>query len=158
VGALFTDSGSGLNLFTAGLILAVMVLPFITSITRDVFLTVPVLLRESAYGLGMTTWEVVRHIVIPHARVGLVGGVMLGLGRALGETMAVTFVIGNSYRIHPSILSPATTISASIANEFTEATSGLYTSSLIALGLILFLLTFAVLAIAKWLLVRGRTA
>jgi phosphate transport system permease protein len=158
VGALFTDSGSGLNLFTAGLILAVMVLPFITSITRDVFLTVPVLLRESAYGLGMTTWEVVRHIVIPHARVGLVGGVMLGLGRALGETMAVTFVIGNSYRIHPSILSPATTISASIANEFTEATSGLYTSSLIALGLILFLLTFAVLAIAKWLLVRGRAA
>jgi phosphate transport system permease protein len=155
VGLLFVDSGSGLNLMTAGIILAIMVLPFIASITRDVFLTVPVLLRESAYGMGMTTWEVVRHIVIPYTRIGLVGGIMLGLGRALGETMAVTFVIGNSYVIHPSLLKPATTISASIANEFTEATSGLYTSSLIALGLVLFVITFAVLAIAKWLLVRS---
>ena len=155
VGLLFVDSGSGLNLMTAGIILAIMVLPFIASITRDVFLTVPVLLRESAYGMGMTTWEVVRHIVIPYTRIGLVGGIMLGLGRALGETMAVTFVIGNSYVIHHSLLKPATTISASIANEFTEATSGLYTSSLIALGLVLFVITFAVLAIAKWLLVRS---
>jgi phosphate transport system permease protein len=154
VGVLFVDSGSGLNLLTAGIILAIMVLPFITSITRDVFETVPVLLRESAYGMGMTTWEVVRHIVIPYTRVGLVGGIMLGLGRALGETMAVTFVIGNSYRIVPSVLAPATTISASIANEFTEATGGLYTSSLIALGAILFVITFAVLGAAKWLLQR----
>ena len=129
-------------------------LPFITSITRDVFLTVPVLLRESAYGMGMTTWEVVRHIVIPYTRVGLVGGIMLGLGRALGETMAVTFVIGNSHNISPSLLAPSTTISATIANEFTEATSALYTSSLIGLGLILFVITFAVLALAKWLLIR----
>mgnify|MGYP001549464711 CR=1 FL=1 len=154
VGLLFVDSGSGLNLMTAGIILAIMVLPFIASITRDVFLTVPVLLRESAYGMGMTTWEVSRSIVIPYTRVGLVGGVMLGLGRALGETMAVTFVIGNSHKIVASILAPATTISATIANEFTEATGDIYTSSLIALGLILFIITFAVLAVAKWLLVH----
>jgi phosphate transport system permease protein len=155
VGMLFGGAPYGIGLFTAGIVLAIMVLPFITSITRDVFLTVPVLLRESAYGMGMTTWEVVRHIVIPYARVGLVGGIMLGLGRALGETMAVTFVIGNSHNISPSILAPATTISAAIANEFSEATGGLYTSSLIALGLILFVITFAVLAVAKWLLIRS---
>jgi phosphate transport system permease protein len=154
IGLLFGGAPYGIGLLTAGIILAVMVLPFITSITRDVFLTVPTLLRESAYGMGMTTWEVVRSIVIPHTRVGLVGGIMLGLGRALGETMAVTFVIGNSHRIAPSLLAPSTTISASIANEFTEATGELYTSSLIALGLILFVITFGVLAIAKWLLVR----
>jgi phosphate transport system permease protein len=120
-----------------------------------VFLTVPVLLRESAYGMGMTTWEVVRHIVLPYTRVGLVGGIMLGLGRALGETMAVTFVIGNSHNISASLIAPATTISSTIANEFTEATGDLYTSSLIALGLILFVITFAVLALAKLML--GRT-
>jgi len=155
LGLLFTNLGSGLNLFTASVILAIMVLPFITSITRDVFQTVPTLLRESAYGMGMTTWEVVRYIVIPYSRVGLVGGIMLGLGRALGETMAVTFVIGNSHAINASFFSPATTISATIANEFAEATTGLYTSSLIALGLILSIITFAVLGFAKWLLVRG---
>jgi phosphate transport system permease protein len=155
IGLLFHNSGSGLNLFTAGLILAIMVLPFITSITRDVFQTVPTLLRESAYGMGMTTWEVVRSIVIPYCRVGLVGGVMLGLGRALGETMAVTFVIGNSHSIAASLFAPATTISATIANEFSEAPPGLYTSSLIALGLVLSIITFAVLGIAKWLLVRS---
>jgi phosphate transport system permease protein len=155
IGLLFGGAPYGIGLLTAGIVLAIMVLPFITSIARDVFLTVPVLLRESAYGMGMTTWEVVRHIVIPYARIGLVGGIMLGLGRALGETMAVTFVIGNSHNISASLLAPATTISASIANEFTEATSDLYTSSLIALGLILFVITFAVLAIAKWLLVRS---
>ncbi len=154
IGVLFGGAPYGIGLLTAGIVLAIMVLPFITSITRDVFLTVPVLLRESAYGIGMTTWEVVRHIVIPYSRVGLVGGIMLGLGRALGETMAVTFVIGNSHNISASLLSPATTISASIANEFTEATGDLYTSSLIALGLILFVITFAVLALAKWLLAR----
>jgi phosphate transport system permease protein len=116
---------------------------------------VPTLLRESAYGMGMTTWEVVRSIVIPYTRVGLVGGIMLGLGRALGETMAVTFVIGNSHNIMPSLLAPATTISATIANEFTEATGDLYTSSLIALGLILFFITFLVLGAAKWMLGRA---
>jgi phosphate transport system permease protein len=155
IGALFVDSGSGLNLFTAGLILAIMVLPFITSITRDVFQTVPTLLRESAYGMGMTTWEVVRSIVIPYSRVGLVGGVMLGLGRALGETMAVTFVIGNSHNISASLFDPATTISATIANEFAEADPGLFTASLLELGLILSVITFVVLGLAKWLLVRG---
>ena len=154
IGVLFGGAPYGIGLFTAGIVLAIMVLPFITSITRDVFQTVPVLLRESAYGMGMTTWEVVRRIVIPYSRVGLVGGIMLGLGRALGETMAVTFVIGNSHNISASLLSPSTTISAAIANEFTEATGQLYTSSLIALGLILFVITFGVLAAAKWLLIR----
>ncbi len=131
-----------------------MVLPFITSVARDVFETVPPMLRESAYGLGATTWEVVRRVVIPYTRVGLVGGVMLGLGRALGETMAVTFVIGNAHRITASILAPGTTISATIANEFTEAVGGLYTSSLVALGLILFVITFSVLALARLMLLR----
>jgi phosphate transport system permease protein len=146
---LFSGAPYGIGLLTAGLVLAIMVIPFITSITRDVISTVPVMLRESAYGMGMTTWEVMRYIVFPYTRLGLVGGVMLGLGRALGETMAVTFVIGNSHTISASLLSPATTISASIANEFSEATTGLYTSSLVALGLILFFITFGVLAAAK---------
>jgi len=155
IGILFGGAPYGIGLLTAGIILAIMVLPFITSITRDVFLTVPTLLRESAYGMGMTTWEVCKSIIIPYTRVGLVGGIMLGLGRALGETMAVTFVIGNSHNISPSLLAPATTISAAIANEFTEATGELYTSSLVALGLILFLITFTVLAFAKWMLARA---
>jgi len=154
IGLLFGGAPYGIGLLTAGIILAIMVLPFITSITRDVFETTPTLLRESAYGMGMTTWEVVRSIIIPYCRVGLVGGVMLGLGRALGETMAVTFVIGNSHNISASLLAPATTISATIANEFSEATGEMYTSSLIALGLILFVITFGVLALAKWLLAR----
>jgi phosphate transport system permease protein len=154
IGLLFGGAPYGIGLLTAGIVLAIMVLPFITSIMRDVFLTVPALLRESAYGMGMTTWEVVRSIIVPHTRVALVGGIMLGLGRALGETMAVTFVIGNSHRLSASLLAPSTTISASIANEFTEATGELHTSSLIALGLILFVITFGVLAAAKWLLAR----
>jgi phosphate transport system permease protein len=154
IGPLFQGPPYGIGLLTAGIVLAIMILPFITAITRDVFLTVPTLLRESAYGMGMTTWEVVWKIFVPYTRIGLVGGVMLGLGRALGETMAVTFVIGNAHRISSSILAPATTISAAIANEFTEATSPIYTSSLVALGLILFFITFAVLAIAKWLVGR----
>ena len=154
VGALFAGPPYGIGLLTAGLILAIMILPFITSVARDVFETVPPLLRESAYGLGATTWEVVRRVVIPYTRVGLVGGVMLGLGRALGETMAVTFVIGNAHRITASILAPGTTISATIANEFTEAVGSLYTSSLVALGLILFVITFAVLAAARLMLLR----
>jgi phosphate transport system permease protein len=131
-----------------------MVLPFITAVSRDVFETVPPVLKEAAYGIGCTTWEVVRRVVIPYTRTGLLGGVMLGLGRALGETMAVTFVIGNAHRVSASLLAPGTTISATIANEFTEATGDLYTSALIALGLILFLITFVVLAIARMMLVR----
>jgi phosphate transport system permease protein len=151
---LFAGPPYGIGLLTAGLILAIMVLPFITSITREVFDTVPPVLKEAAYGIGCTRWEVMRRVVIPYTRVGIIGGVMLGLGRALGETMAVTFVIGNAHRIMPSIMAPGTTISASIANEFTEATGDLYTSSLIALGLILFFITFIVLAAARLMLLR----
>ncbi|MGB7257549.1 MAG: phosphate ABC transporter permease subunit PstC [Pseudolabrys sp.] len=151
---LFAGPPYGIGMLTAGLILAIMVLPFITSISRDVFEAVPVVLKEAAYGLGSTTWEVARYVVLPYARVGVIGGVMLGLGRALGETMAVTFVIGNAHRISGSILAPGTTISATIANEFTEAVGDLYTSALIALGLILFVITFIVLALARYLLMR----
>jgi phosphate transport system permease protein len=154
VGGLFAGPPYGIGILTAGMILAVMVLPFVTSITRDVFETVPPMLRESAYGLGATTWEVVWKVVLPYTRVGVVGGVMLGLGRALGETMAVTFVIGNAHRIGHSLFAPGTTISASIANEFTEAVGDLYTSSLIAMGAILFVITFIVLAVAKLMLMR----
>jgi len=151
---LFAGPPYGIGILTAGLILAIMVLPFITSISRDVFTAVPPVLKEAAYGLGCTTWEVVRYVVLPYARVGVVGGVMLGLGRALGETMAVTFVIGNAHKISASILAPGTTISATIANEFTEAVGDLYTSALIALGLILFVITFIVLAAARYMLLR----
>jgi phosphate transport system permease protein len=154
IGSLFAGPPYGIGMLTAGLILAIMVLPFITSISRDVFEAVPPVLREAAYGVGCTTWEVVRHVVLPFARVGVIGGVMLGLGRALGETMAVTFVIGNAHKVSASILAPGTTISATIANEFTEAVGDLYTSSLIALGLILFVITFIVLAAARLLLLR----
>jgi phosphate transport system permease protein len=151
---LFEGPPYGIGILTASLILAVMVLPFVTSISRDVFEAVPSVLKEAAYGVGCTTWEVVRHVVLPYARVGVVGGVMLSLGRALGETMAVTFVIGNAHKVSPSLLAPGTTISATIANEFTEAVGDLYTSSLIALGLILFVITFIVLAAARLLLLR----
>jgi phosphate transport system permease protein len=151
---LFAGPPYGIGTLTAGLILAIMVLPLVTSITREVFDTVPPVLKEAAYGIGCTRWEVVRRVVIPFTRVGIIGGVMLGLGRALGETMAVTFVIGNAHKIFPSILAPGTTISAAIANEFTEATGELYTASLIALGLILFFITFVVLALARLMLMR----
>ncbi len=151
---LFAGPPYGIGMLTAALILAMMVLPFITAVSRDVFETVPPVLKEAAYGVGCTPWEVVRRIVIPFTRVGLIGGFMLGLGRALGETMAVTFVIGNAHKIAPSLLAPGTTISATIANEFTEATGDLYTSSLIALGLILFFITFLVLAAARLMLAR----
>jgi phosphate transport system permease protein len=151
---LFAGPPYGIGVLTAGLILAIMVLPFITSISRDVFEAVPPVLKEAAYGLGCTTWEVAKNVVLPYTRVGVIGGVMLGLGRALGETMAVTFVIGNAHKIAGSILAPGTTISATIANEFTEAVGDLYTSSLIALGLILFVITFIVLAIARLMLMR----
>jgi phosphate transport system permease protein len=154
IGALFAGPPLGIGILTAGFILAIMVLPFISSIMRDVFETVPPMLKESAYGLGATRTEVVLRVVLPFTRIGVVGGIMLGLGRALGETMAVTFVIGNAHNISASILQPGTTISASLANEFTEAFSDLYRSSLIALGFILFVITFIVLAIAKLLLLR----
>src|SRR5229473_3096101 len=149
IGALFAGPPLGLGVLTAGVILGFMVLPFIASVMRDVFATVPPMLRESAYGVGATTAEVVRHIVLPYTRVGVIGGIMLGLGRALGETMAVTFVIGNAHRVKTSLLAPGTTISATLANEFTEAVGDLYTSALFALGFILFVITFIVLAAAK---------
>ena len=152
--SIFAGPPYGIGILTASLILAIMVLPFITSISRDVFDAVPPVLKEAAYGVGCTTWEVFRSVVLPYTRVGVIGGVMLGLGRALGETMAVTFVIGNAHKVSASILHPGTTISASIANEFTEAVGDLYTSSLIALGLILFVITFIVLAIARYMLLR----
>jgi phosphate transport system permease protein len=154
IGKLFSGPPFGIGLFSAGLVLAIMVLPFVTAITRDVFLTVPRSLKEAAYGLGATRWEVIRDVVVPYTRQGTMGGIMLGLGRALGETMAVTFVVGNAYRISTSILAPGTTISAAIANEFTEAVGELYTSSLIALGLVLFAITFSVLALARFMLLR----
>jgi phosphate transport system permease protein len=152
--SLFAGPPYGIGVLTAGLILAIMVLPFITSISRDVFDAVPPVLKEAAYGIGCTTWEVFRHVVLPYTRVGVIGGIMLGLGRALGETMTVTFVIGNAHRVSASILAPGTTISATIANEFTEAVGDLYTSSLIALGLILFVITFIVLAAARFMLLQ----
>ena len=154
IGLLFAGPPYGIGVLTSGLILAIMVLPFVTAITRDVFEAVPGVLKEAAYGVGCTTWEVVRNVVLPFARVGVIGGIMLALGRALGETMAVTFVIGNAHRIAASVIAPGTTISATIANEFTEAVGDLYTSALIELGLILFVITFIVLAIARYLLMR----
>jgi len=152
--AAFAGPPYGIGVLTAGLILAIMVLPFVTSISRDVFSAVPPVLKEAAYGLGCTTWEVVRNVVLPYTRVGVIGGIMLGLGRALGETMAVTFVIGNAHKVSASLIAPGTTISATIANEFTEAVGDIYTSSLIALGLILFVITFIVLSVARYLLMR----
>lgn len=151
---LFAGPPYGIGILTSALILAMMVLPFITAVCRDVFDTVPPVLKEAAYGLGWTTREVVKNVVIPYTRVGIIGGVMLGLGRALGETMAVTFVIGSVSRLQSSIISPSTTISAQIANNFGDA-DGLQLSSLIALGLLLFVLSFCVLAAARWMIGRG---
>jgi phosphate transport system permease protein len=152
--SLFAGPPYGIGMLTAGIVLAIMVLPYISSISRDVFETVPPVLKEAAYGIGCTTSEVVGKVVLPYTRAGVIGGIMLALGRALGETMAVTFVIGNAHRITTSLFAPGTTISASIANEFTEATGDLYTSALIELGLILFVITFVVLAIARYMLMR----
>jgi len=149
---IFAGPPYGIGLFTSSLILSIMILPFISSVTRDVFETVPPMLKEAAYGLGCTTWEVMWRVVLPFARTGVVGGAMLALGRALGETMAVTFVIGNDHHIHQSLFAPATTISATIANEFTEAVGDLYVPALIELGLILFFITFIVLASAQIML------
>jgi len=154
VGRFFQGPPLGIGMLPAGLILAVMVIPYITAVMRDVFETVPAVLKESAYALGTTTWEVVWKVVLPTTKVGVAGGIMLGLGRALGETMAVTFVVGNAHELNASLLMPGNTISAHLANEFTEAVGSLYTSSLIALGFILFVITVIVLALSRLMLLR----
>jgi len=153
---IFSGPPLGVGIFTAGIVLSLMVVPFIASVMRDVFETVPPVLKESAYGIGCTTWEVIRYIVLPYTRVGVIGGIMLGLGRALGETMAVTFVIGNANRIAGSLFAPGNSIASTLANEFAEADPTLHIPSLYALGLILFLITFVVLAAAKWLTNRTK--
>jgi phosphate transport system permease protein len=155
IGALFQGAPNGIGLLCASLILAFMVVPFITSVMRDVFEIVPPVLKESAYGIGCTTWEVVTRIVLPYTQAGVVGGIMLGLGRALGETMAVTFVIGNAHRIRASLFSPGSSIASTLANEFGEAEPGLHYASLFALGLALFVITLIVLSLAKWMLIRA---
>jgi phosphate transport system permease protein len=154
VGELFQGPPNGIGVMTAGIILSVMIIPFIASVMRDVFEVVPPVLKESAYGLGATTWEVVWNVVLPYTRVGVIGGVMLGLGRALGETMAVTFVIGNAYRIKAGLFEPGNSIASALANEFNEASDPIHRSSLIALGLVLFLLTFVVLGLSRMLIAR----
>ncbi|MGE5168936.1 MAG: phosphate ABC transporter permease subunit PstC [Rudaea sp.] len=154
VGELFQGPPTGLGILTAGIILAIMVIPFIAAVMRDVFEVVPPVLKESAYAIGCTTWEVVRNVVLPHTRIGVIGGIMLGLGRALGETMAVTFVIGNAYRIRASLYEPGNSIASALANEFNEAADPIHRGSLIALGLVLFVLTFFVLAASRLLIAR----
>ncbi|MFM1849876.1 MAG: ABC-type phosphate transport system, permease component [Pseudomonadota bacterium] len=154
IGVLFSGSMIGLGMLTAGLILAIMVLPFIASVMRDVFDIVPPILKESAYGLGCTTWEVVTKVVLPYSKTGVIGGIMLGLGRALGETMAVTFVIGNAHKLSASLFAPGNSIASTLANEFAEASSDLHISTLFALGFILFVITFLVLSAAKLLLMK----
>jgi len=154
IGFLFDGPPLGIGMLTAGIILGIMVIPFISSVMRDVFSLVPPQLREAAFGLGATRWEVVRGVVVPYTRTAVVGGVFLGLGRALGETMAVTFVLGNAHQLSASLLEPGNSIAAAIANEFTEADSDLYLSSLIGLGFLLFVVTFIVLALAKLMLMR----
>ncbi len=152
IGILFQGQPIGIGVLSAGIILSVMVIPFTASVMRDVFETTPAILKESAYGLGATTWEVMWNVVLPYTKTGVVGGVMLGLGRALGETMAVTFVIGNAYNISPKLFEPGNSIASSLANEFNEASDPLHLSALISLGLVLFLLTFCVLAASRWML------
>ena len=154
IGPLFQGAPIGIGVLSAGIILSVMIIPFISSVMRDVFDVVPPVLKESAYGLGCTTWEVVWNVVLPYTKVGVIGGVMLGLGRALGETMAVTFVIGNAYRISPSLFEPGNSIASALANEFNEAADPIHRASLITLGLVLFVLTLVVLAASRWLIAR----
>jgi len=154
LGPLFSGPPLGIGMLTAGLVLAIMVIPFISSVMRDVFMTVPVRLKESAYALGSTTTEVAWNIVLPYTRSAVVGGIFLGMGRALGETMAVTFVLGNAHQINASLLMPGNSIAASIANEFAEATTPMYQSALLALGFVLFIVTFVVLAAARLMLMR----
>ena len=157
IGGFFGGAMNGIGILAAGLVLAFMVLPFVAAVMRDVFEIVPPILRESAYGLGCTTWEVVRYVVLPYTQKGVVGGVMLGLGRALGETMAVTFVIGNANRMPTSLFSPGTSIASTLANEFGEA-ADMHMSALFGLGFLLFVITFFVLAIAKVMLIRAEKA
>lgn len=155
IGKLFQGAPLGIGLLTAGVILAIMIIPYIASVMRDVFAVTPVLLKESAYGMGCTTWEVMWRVVLPYTKAGVIGGIMLGLGRALGETMAVTFVIGNTNFLNDaSLFSPGNSITSALANEFAEAGPGLHTAALMELGLILFLITFVVLALSKLLLLR----
>jgi phosphate transport system permease protein len=153
-GILFSGAFNGIGILCAGLILAMMILPFIASVMRDVFEIVPPVLKESAYGIGCTTWEVVRNVVLPYTKTGVIGGIMLGLGRALGETMAVTFVIGNAHKLSASLFAPGNSIASTLANEFGEAEVGAHYSSLFALGLALFVITFVVLTLAKLMLMR----
>ena len=157
IGSLFGGAMNGIGVLAAGIVLAFMILPFIAAVMRDVFEIVPPVLRESAYGLGCTTWEVVRHIVLPYTQKGVIGGVMLGLGRALGETMAVTFVIGNSQRLSASLFSPGSSIASTLANEFGEA-ADFHLSALFALGFLLFVITLVVLSLAKLMLLRAEKA
>jgi phosphate transport system permease protein len=154
IGPFFSGPPMGIGILTAGIILSIMVIPFIASVMRDVFDVVPSMLKESAYAVGATTWEVMWNIVLPYTKVGVAGGIMLGLGRALGETMAVTFVIGNAHDLTRSLLMPGNSISSALANEFNEAVGDLYTSSLIELGLILFFITFVVLSVARYMLFK----
>ena len=154
IGQVFTGAPMGLGMFTASLVLAIMIIPFIAATMRDVFSVVPDLLKESAYGMGATTWEVMFKIILPYTKAGVVGGVILGLGRALGETMAVTFLIGNAFNISPSLFTSGVTITSALANEFAEASSELHLASLLHLGLILFVITFIVLSISKLMLMR----
>jgi phosphate transport system permease protein len=154
IGALFQGAPNGIGVLTAGVILSIMVIPFIAAVMRDVFEVVPPVLKESAYGLGATTWEVVWNVILPYTKVGVIGGIMLGLGRALGETMAVTFVIGNAYRISAGLFEPGNSIASALANEFNEAADPVHRASLIALGLVLFVLTFIVLAASRFLIAR----
>jgi phosphate transport system permease protein len=154
VGALFQGAPNGIGVLSAGFILSVMIIPFIASVMRDVFEIVPPVLKESAYGLGATTWEVVWNVVLPYTKIGVIGGIMLGLGRALGETMAVTFVIGNAYKISAALFEPGNSIASALANEFNEAADPVHRASLIALGLVLFVLTFVVLACSRLLIAQ----
>jgi phosphate transport system permease protein len=154
IGVLFQGAPMGIGLFTASLILSIMIIPFIAAVMRDVFAVTPTLLKESAYGLGSTTWEVIRHVVLPYTKVGVIGGIILGLGRALGETMAVTFVIGNTFNISPSMFQSGVSITSALANEFAEAVDEVHLSSLLHIGLLLFLITFVVLCISKIMLLR----
>ena len=153
IGGWFAGPPFGIGIFTAGLVLSIMIIPFITAVMRDVFDVVPAMLKESAYGLGSTTWEVMWRVVLPYTKAGVIGGIMLGLGRALGETMAVTFVIGNSFSLSGSIFSPGNSIASALANEFNEA-GGIQKSALLELGLVLFIITTIVLALSKLLLAR----
>jgi phosphate transport system permease protein len=154
LGPLFKGAPNGIGMLSAGIILSVMVIPFISAVMRDVFEIVPPVLKESAYGIGCTTWEVVRNVVLPYTKVGVIGGIMLGLGRALGETMAVTFIIGNAYRISSSLYEPGNSIASALANEFNEAADPIHRASLITLGLVLFVLTLIVLALSRLLIAQ----